>query len=206
MQYMLSENLVILITIETIMLLCYPWILCRAHANGRKLNGDALPDIIHDHVGCNKWFGILADFGVICALAFFAMAVIVTGQLKYVAYFFVYIILAHIIYTAYCISTTLPDSKGGTCSYNNTLNDIFKEMGSCNMLNISGHLLIIGITLFLLSLMQKHQYAPLYMVVYACMFFVIVASRNHYTVDCLTSTVVCGLFFTNHRAIMHILL
>jgi len=203
---MLSENLVILITVEVILLLCYPWILSRAHANGRELNGDVLPDIIHDHVYCYRWFGILADFGVICAFAFFVMAVFVTGQLKYVAYFFVYIILAHIVYTVYCISTTLPDSKGGSCSYNNTLCDIFREMGSCNMLNISGHLLVIGIILFLLSLMQNHKYALLYLVVYACMFFVIAASRNHYTVDCLTSTVVCGLFFTNHRALMQMFL
>lgn len=110
------------------------------------------------------------------------------------------------MYTACTASTTLPDSKGGSCSYNVTVVDIFKELGSCYMLGIRGYLLVVGIILFLLSLMLKHAYCPIYVVTYLLLFVCISASCNHYTVDCVSSTLVCGLLFSNHDCLMKVFL
>lgn len=198
----MNINLLILIVVELVILICYKHLLWRVHACGQQINGMVLPDIIHDYIPSHPLFCKIGDGSMIICIAVFFIVIMMTGRLDYLGYAFVYLLIAHIIYTAYTAATTLPDSKGGACSYNVTVVDIFKDLGSCNMLGISGHLLIIGITLFLLSLMQGHVYWPLYVIVYAALFLCIAASCNHYTVDCVSSTVVCALLFSNHKWLM----
>jgi hypothetical protein len=93
----------------------------------------------------------------------------------------------------YFVSTTLPDSSK-TCKYGSDFFKTAMNMGSCNNLGISGHFIN---TVFQLGLIYHYYgagYWLLYFIVYGLSFILICASRNHYTIDCITSSFV-GLFF-----------
>jgi hypothetical protein len=67
-------------------------------------------------------------------------------------------------------------------------------MGSCNNLGISGHFINIVFQLGLIYRYYGSAYWLLYVIAYVLGFTLICASRNHYTIDCITSTFV-ALFF-----------
>jgi hypothetical protein len=93
----------------------------------------------------------------------------------------------------YFISTTLPDSSK-SCVFASNFFTSSMNMGSCNNLGISGHFINIVFQLGLLYRYYGSSYWLLYVIIYLLGFILICTSRNHYTIDCLTSTFV-ALFF-----------
>lgn len=168
------------------------------HAYGKKINGAYhLPDIFHDgfshlpHTTLQKFIEILYNTVFVAFLLFFAWY-----DYRVILYFFILYFATSLFLTFYHTLTILPDSKDGQCIYAVSLKETTKNRGSCNCLNVSGHLIFFGLMLYLFSRVSNHRYAWAYIVLYAAAFVLICLSRNHYTVDCLTSTLILALLMT----------
>lgn len=159
-----------------------------------------LPDIIHDHIDKRDFYKTVADRVYLLVVVSFAAFLAYTQDARYFLMMVMYMCIIYPIYTLYSISTTLPDCNMGNCVYTKYFEKITK-MGSCNHLNISGHMLVAGTLLFLMSMHSKHRYWAVFLAIYIVEFFFVAASRNHYTVDCITSTFVLALLITNHGAL-----
>lgn len=159
------------------------------HINGTIL----LPDIIHSKITSNhKLLQKVVDFTTMFVLVSYISYFLWVRKHSLIVLYLIILIALQILCKLISIITVLPDSKNGECDYVESKNIFtkFKKLGSCNNLNISGHLLTIGVALYLLSRYQNHKYSPIYILVYTIMFFLIPASRNHYTIDCVNSTFV----------------
>jgi hypothetical protein len=164
-----------------------------SYEKGKPINNVVIPDIIQETIPNVRNLDIISDL-FICFITFiFFIVFLLNGNYKYlIFYFFVFLAMRLVTYI-YFISTTLPDSSK-TCTFGS---DFFKSalsMGSCNNLGISGHFVNIVFQLGLLYRYYGSGYWFLYLIAYILSFMLICVSRNHYTIDCITSTFV-ALFF-----------
>lgn len=159
---------------------------------GKKINKIIIPDIIHENTPKINNLHILNNIVTSVIVFTFFIFFIFNKQYKYIIFFIFLLILSNFISFIYFISTTLPDSSK-ICKYSkNTFKAVY-NMGSCNNLGISGHLVNIVIILGLFYRFYGRKYWLLYIVTYIIAFFLICISRCHYTIDCITSTFI-GLF------------
>lgn len=162
------------------------------HEKGININKVNIPDIIHDSIPRIYNLDIVSDNFTITIVIIFVVVFLLNGQYKYIIFLLLLIILGQFICSIFFISTILPDSSK-VCKYSEDTFKALYNMGSCNNLGISGHFINI---LFILGLFYKYygrKYLIFYILIYVTGFLLICASRNHYTIDCLTSTFV-GLF------------
>jgi hypothetical protein len=146
------------------------------HEKGININKVNIPDIIHDSIPRIYNLDIVSDNFTITIVIIFVVVFLLNGQYKYIIFLLLLIILGQFICSIFFISTILPDSSK-VCKYSED----------------SGHFINI---LFILGLFYKYygrKYWIFYILIYVTGFLLICASRNHYTIDCLTSTFV-GLF------------
>jgi hypothetical protein len=174
----------------------YPYL----NHQGRQLNGRyLLPDIFHFGVP-NKLIGQIHDL---------TTTVITTGFVVYFAfvhyptvlYYLVVLLALKLLLRVFHMATVLPDSKNGDCHYATHLFEMMRHRGSCNNLNISGHLVSAGLALYLISVYQGHRYAWVWIGLYIVLFFTTTVSRNHYTIDCLTATLLLLLVISQTERI-----
>jgi hypothetical protein len=164
-----------------------------SYKKGKPINKVKIPDIIQENTPLVKNLDVISDLFISLFSFIFLLTFIINGKYKYIVLYFFVFLLMRLITFIYYISTTLPDSSK-TCKFSS---DFFKtalNMGSCNNLGISGHFINIVFQLGLIYRYYGSSYWLLYLVVYILYFILICASRNHYTIDCITSTFV-GLFF-----------
>jgi hypothetical protein len=162
------------------------------YETGKELNKITIPDIVHNNIPKIDNLHVVSDNFTITNIIIFAVVFLLNGQYKYIIFFLLLVILSNFICFIYFVSTTLPDSSK-VCKYSEDSFKSLYNMGSCNNLGISGHFITI---LFILGLYYRYygpKYWILYTLIYIIGFLLICASRNHYTIDCLTSTFV-GLF------------
>ena len=174
---------------------CYAEIFVNKYAyeKGKPINKVKIPDIIQESIPIIRNLDVVSDLFTSFISFVFLIIFVINGKYQYIIlYFFVFLLMRLVTYIYY-VSTTLPDSSK-TCKY---AYDFFKttmNMGSCNNLGISGHFINVVFQLGLLYHYYGSAYWLLYSIVYGLAFILICASRNHYTIDCITSTFV-GLFF-----------
>ena len=123
----------------------------------------------------------------------FIVIFLINGKYRYIILYFFVLLLMRLVTFIYFVSTTLPDSSK-KCKYGADFFKTLMNMGSCNNLGISVHFINVVFQLGLICRYYGPKYWLLYFIVYILAFMLICASRNHYTIDCLTSTFV-GLFF-----------
>ena len=163
------------------------------YTRGKNINKVVIPDIIQENIPKIPYLDVISDLFISFTGFIFVMIFIFNGQYRYIIfYFFIFLLMRFVTYI-YFISTTLPDSSK-SCVYGSNFFSSSMNMGSCNNLGISGHFVNIVFQLGLLYRYYGSSYWLLYIIVYLLGFMLICASRNHYTIDCLTSTFV-GLFF-----------
>ena len=159
---------------------------------GKEINKITIPDIVHDNIPKIDNLHIVSDNFTKFIIFIFAIVFLFNRKYKYIIFFALLLILGNFICFIFFISTTLPDSSK-ICKYSENTFKALYNMGSCNNLGISGHFITI---LFILGLFYRYygpKYWILYILTYVIGFLLICVSRNHYTIDCLTSTFV-GLF------------
>lgn len=162
------------------------------YETGKKINKVTIPDIIHTNLPKINNLNVVSDNFTKIIIFIFAVVFLLNGQYKYIIFFVLLVIIGNFICFIYFVSTTLPDSSK-TCKYSKDLFEDMNNMGSCNNLGISGHFIT---TMFILGLFYRFygiKYWILYILTYVIGFLLICVSRNHYTIDCITSTFV-GLF------------
>ena len=165
----------------------------KSYEKGKPINKVVIPDIIQENIPNMRNLDIISDLFV-CFITFtFFVLFLLNGNYKYLIFYFFVFLLMRIITFIYYISTTLPDSSK-TCTYGTDFFTTAMTMGSCNNLGISGHFVNIVFQLGLLYRYYGSGYWFLYLFAYILAFMLICASRNHYTIDCITSTFV-ALFF-----------
>ena len=164
-----------------------------AYTKGKPINKVVLPDIIQDNIKKIQHLDVISDLFTSFISFVFLITFVINGKYQYIIlYFFVFLLMRLITYI-YFVSTTLPDSSK-KCKYGSDFFKTTMNMGSCNNLGISGHFINIVFQLGLIYRYYGPKYWLLYFIVYVLAFMLICASRNHYTIDCITSTFV-GLFF-----------
>jgi PAP2 superfamily C-terminal len=168
------------------------------HAHGKKINGSmVLPDLLHTafpnvpHPTLRRLTESIYNGVFLFFLAFFLWY-----DYRVILFFFVVYFGTSLFLTFYHIATVLPDSKNGKCIYAVSLSETAEHRGSCNCLNVSGHLIFFGLMLYLFSRVHSHRYAWAYLTLFSVMFLLICLSRNHYTVDCITSVLILALLTT----------
>ena len=164
-----------------------------SYEKGKPINKVKIPDIIQGSIPIVRNLDVVSDLFTSFISFVFVIIFIINGKYQYIVlYFFVFLLMRLITYI-YFVSTTLPDSSK-TCKF---ASDFFKttmNMGSCNNLGISGHFINIVFQLGLIYKYYGSAYWLLYLTVYILAFLLICASRNHYTIDCITSTFVALVF------------
>ena len=162
------------------------------YETGKEINKIIIPDIIHDNIPKITNLGAVSDNFTKFIVFIFAVVFLLNGKYKYIIFFILLVILSNFICFIFYVSTTLPDSSK-VCKYSEDTFRAIINMGSCNNLSISGHFISILFTLGLFYKYYGPKYWILYILTYVIGFLLICVSRNHYTIDCLTSTFV-GLF------------
>ena len=160
---------------------------------GKPINKVVIPDIIQENIPKIRYLDVISDIFISFSSFIFIVIFLFNGQYKYIILYFVIFLLMRIVTYIYFISTTLPDSSK-SCLYSSNFLIASMNMGSCNNLGISGHFLNTVFQLGLLNRYYGSSYWLLYIIIYVLGFILICASRNHYTIDCLTSSFV-ALFF-----------
>ena len=164
-----------------------------SYEKGKPINKVKIPDIIQGSIPIIRNLDVVSDLFTSFISFVFVIIFIINGKYQYIVlYFFVFLLMRLITYI-YFVSTTLPDSSK-TCKF---ASDFFKttmNMGSCNNLGISGHFINVVFQLGLIYKYYGSAYWLLYLTVYILAFLLICASRNHYTIDCITSTFVALVF------------
>jgi hypothetical protein len=182
-------SIVLLLLIVLIVLTPHKNIHC--HREAQHLNGSiVLPDIIHDNVPYMHFYSIFGDLIATILFIMLFVSSIYYRKLDVLLTFVVVYFICLVIKLVYAVATVMPDSKMGDCRYNISFIEQMVGRGSCNDLGISGHMFFILGCLWFLSELSDHKYAVYYSIVAAVSFFVISASRNHYTVDCINSVMV----------------
>lgn len=173
----------------------------RSYRLGQHVNHVTLPDIIHNNVIPIYAYKALADGISAIIVTICTLYILYKRHYDVVVFFVVSCVILQATYLLVVTSTTLPDCSKN-CVYSSTFFHTLRNMGTCNNLGISGHLCYVGLSLFTASLLQGHSYWPAYVALYACAFFFIAASRNHYTLDCIVSTLVVALIASNSDKIL----
>jgi hypothetical protein len=164
-----------------------------SYEKGRPINKVKIPDIIQGSIPLVRNLDVVSDLFTLLFSFIFIVIFLINGKYRYIIlYFFVFLLMRLITYI-YFVSTTLPDSSK-KCKYSADFFKTLMNMGSCNNLGISVHFINVVFQLGLICRYYGPKYWLLYFIVYILAFMLICASRNHYTIDCLTSTFV-GLFF-----------
>ena len=165
---------------------------------GKKMNGViVLPDIIHDNFKQSKICGKISDITSGLLITFVLAFFTIIQKYEYIITFIILLIFVQFVCIISFSATVLPDAKEGDCLHSKNIFEGMVNLGSCNCLNISGHLLTIGLSLYIISMYQNHQYLWYYITVYVTSFFMITVSRNHYTIDCVNSTIALLLILTH---------
>jgi hypothetical protein len=164
-----------------------------AYEKGKPINKVKIPDIIQESIPIIRNLDVVSDLFTTFFSFVFLIIFVINGKYQYIIlYFFVFLLMRLVTYIYY-VSTTLPDSSK-KCTFGSNFFESTMNMGSCNNLGISGHFINTVFQLGLLYHYYGSAYWLLYFIVYGLAFILICASRNHYTIDCITSTFV-GLFF-----------
>jgi hypothetical protein len=164
-----------------------------SYEKGKPINKVKIPDIIQENIPIIRNLDVVSDLFTLFFSFVFLIIFIINGKYQYIIlYFFVFLLMRLVTYI-YFVSTTLPDSSK-KCKYGADFFKTLMNMGSCNNLGISVHFINVVFQLGLICRYYGPKYWLLYFIVYILAFMLICASRNHYTIDCLTSTFV-GLFF-----------
>ena len=164
-----------------------------SYEKGKPINKVKIPDIIQGSIPIVRNLDVVSDLFTSFISFVFVVIFIINGKYQYIVLYFFVFLLMRLITFIYFVSTTLPDSSK-TCKF---ASDFFKttmNMGSCNNLGISGHFINIVFQLGLIYKYYGSAYWLLYLTVYILAFLLICASRNHYTIDCITSTFVALVF------------
>ncbi len=173
----------------------------RSYYNGKDINYVYIPDIIHNNFVPHKFYKTTADKITSISMIICLTVCIITQKWDLLLFFLALIIILHILHLIIVSATTLPDSSK-TCKYSKNLYENVVNMGTCNNLGSSGHLMNLGLSLFILSWVQDHKYWYIYLSLYVVGFFTICASRNHYTLDCIVSTLILIIIVTNSKEIL----
>lgn len=164
-----------------------------SYEKGKPINKVKIPDIIQGSIPIVRNLDVVSDLFTSFISFVFVIIFIINGKYQYIVlYFFVFLLMRLITYI-YFVSTTLPDSSK-TCKYGSDFFKTTMNMGSCNNLGISGHFINVVFQLGLIYKYYGSAYWLLYLTVYILAFLLICASRNHYTIDCITSTFVALVF------------
>jgi hypothetical protein len=164
-----------------------------SYEKGKPINKVKIPDIIQENIPIIRNLDVVSDLFTLFFSFVFLIIFIINGKYQYIIlYFFVFLLMRLVTYI-YFVSTTLPDSSK-KCKYGDDFFKTLMNMGSCNNLGISVHFINVVFQLGLICRYYGPKYWLIYFIVYVLAFMLICASRNHYTIDCLTSTFV-GLFF-----------
>ena len=164
-----------------------------SYEKGRTINKVKIPDIIQESIPIIRNLDVVSDLFTSFFSFVFLIIFIINGKYRYIILYFFVFLLMRLVTFIYFVSTTLPDSSK-KCKYGADFFKTIMNMGSCNNLGISIHFINV---VFMLGLIYRYygpKYWLLYFIVYGLAFILICASRNHYTIDCITSTFV-GLFF-----------
>ena len=164
-----------------------------SYEKGRTINKVKIPDIIQESIPIIRNLDVVSDLFTSFFSFVFLIIFIINGNYLYIILYFFVFLLMRLVTFIYFVSTTLPDSSK-KCKYGADFFKTTMNMGSCNNLGISIHFINV---VFMLGLIYRYygpKYWLLYFIVYGLAFILICASRNHYTIDCITSTFV-GLFF-----------
>ena len=164
-----------------------------SYEKGKEINKVKIPDIIQESVPIVRNLDVISDLFISFVMFIFYIIFIINGKYQYIIFYFFVFLLMRLVTYIYYVSTTLPDSSK-TCKYGSTFFESALSMGSCNNLGISGHFINLIFQLGLIYRCYGSAYWLLYVIAYILGFTLICASRNHYTIDCITSTFV-GLFF-----------
>jgi hypothetical protein len=164
-----------------------------SYEKGKPINKVKIPDIIQGSIPIIRNLDVVSDLFTTFFSFVFLIIFVINGKYRYIIlYFFVFLLMRLVTYIYY-VSTTLPDSSK-KCTFGSNFFETTMNMGSCNNLGISGHFINIVFQLGLLYHYYGSAYWLLYFIIYGLAFVLICASRNHYTIDCITSSFV-GLFF-----------
>ena len=164
-----------------------------SYENGKPINKVKIPDIIQGSIPLVRNLDVVSDLFTSLFSFIFIVIFIINGKYRYIILYFFVLLLMRLVTFIYFVSTTLPDSSK-KCKYGADFFKTTMNMGSCNNLGISGHFINVVFQLGLIYRYYGPKYWLLYFIVYILAFMLICESRNHYTIDCLTSTFV-GLFF-----------
>jgi len=186
---------IILIVINIIDKYIYDYL----HSKGEIINNVILPDIFHDNT--LKIDKKIPDYFLIIFIVIFLIYFLFNREYQYILLLLLFYLLSKFICYLYFSVTILPDSSKSCIKSNNSWDSIL-NLGSCNCLNISGHFLNIIFIFLLLNLYFKNKYWYIFVLLYIIYFYLICSSRNHYTVDCLNSTVIAILIFSQKKYIV----
>lgn len=164
-----------------------------SYEKGRPINKVKIPDIIQGSIPLVRNLDVVSDLFTSLFSFIFIVIFLINGKYRYIILYFFVFLLMRLVTFIYFVSTTLPDSSK-KCKYGADFFKTLMNMGSCNNLGISIHFINVVFQLGLIYRYYGPKYWLLYFIVYILAFMLICASRNHYTIDCLTSTFV-GLFF-----------
>jgi hypothetical protein len=173
------------------------------YAKGKEYNGKiVVSDILHNLFENKPYYGVIGDSIFIGSIIIYVCYFLYYKDYDYLIYFAIMANIILILNVLYACSTVLPDSKNGDCSFSDGILNTIQNVGTCNDLNMSGHLMITIIAFYTISLYQRHQYLIYYMILFVISFFTIAVSRNHYTVDCLNSVFFSILLLTYRRDLL----
>jgi hypothetical protein len=164
-----------------------------SYEKGKPINKVKIPDIIQESIPIIRNLDVVSDLFSSFSSFVFLIIFIINGKYQYIILYFFVFLLMRLVTFIYFVSTTLPDSSK-KCKYGADFFKTTMNMGSCNNLGISIHFINVVFQLGLIYRYYGPKYWLLYFIVYILGFMLICASRNHYTIDCITSTFV-GLFF-----------
>ena len=171
---------------------------------GSSINHIRLPDIIHDNLPHFENLQNYNDYFIIIITLLFFIIFIFYKKFNLILLYIILFLITRIINYIYFTVTTLPDSSK-KCVFSENLFNAIKNLGSCNNLNISGHFNNLCIQLYFFYKLFGIQYWFIYLILYILGFLFICASRNHYTIDCINSTIICLLLISQIKPIIKIL-
>lgn len=176
------------------------------YVKGNSYNGKIiLSDILHNSFENKPYYGLIGDTIFIMSIIIYAVYFLYHQKYDYIIYFAIMANIILILNVLYACSTVLPDSKNGQCDFSDTILKTIQNVGTCNDLNMSGHLMITIIAFYTISLYQQHTYLVYYIILFIISFFTITVSRNHYTVDCLNSVFFSILLLTYRHDMIHVI-
>lgn len=159
--------------------------------NGAHLNGKlVLPDIMH--YGREAQYSNVSNIICIVSLSFCLILLLWRDIRLAIVFVFLNIVMIY-LNMLYAVVTVLPDSNYGQCKYSETTYDSLMNLGTCNDLNLSGHLLTTIVSWYFICKVLGPRYYVIAIVVVIVEFFGVTVSRNHYTIDALNSVMISPL-------------